>query len=257
MSYANFFNFGKSLNNNIAYTNSPANPLTSTIMPNYNTQFNHGATARWSRTFSTESATYMKELAVGKHGARGPWNTYCEAYYLANPENYWPNLGALNTNAFVLVNTHNIPPNSVGQNLLRNSLELYCVHYPSATFNQEQYDPNIANSPIINISNSLAGNCPAIVTLPQNPDSDPLLNKVLQDPTACADVLAYIWAAVMRKLPNHIRLRREISTDSKLYKHLHNQSKYYKYWFGIIMNGLGPLCSSCGSPKIWCPPIKK
>ena len=179
MSYANFFNFGKSLNNNIAYTNSPANPLTSTIMPNYNTQFNHGATARWSRTFSRESATYMKELAVGKHGANKVWNTYCEAYYLANPENTWPNLATINSSAFVSVNSQSIPQNSVGQNLLRNALELYCVHYPSATFTQEQYDPNIANSPIINVSDALSGNCPAMVTLPNNPDNDRLLNKVL------------------------------------------------------------------------------
>jgi len=256
MSYANFFNFGKSLNNNIAYTNSPANPLTSAIMPNYNTQFNHGATARWSRPYSRESATYMKELAVGRHGANGVWNTYAEAYYLANPENIRPNLATINSGAFTTINSQSIPQNSVGQNLLRNALELYCVHYPMATFTQEQYDPNIANSPIINVSTPLSGNCPAIVTLPKDPDNDRLLNKVLQDPTACTDVLVYIWAAVNNVAPNHIRLRGSLNHNSKLYQHLKHNSSYYAGWFKVIMSVLGPVCNSCGWGKTYCEQIK-
>ena len=240
--YANFFDFGKSLNNNIAYTNDPANPLTYSIMPNYNTHFNHGPTAHFMSTYTTASTTYMKELAVGMHGADKIWNTYCQAYYRANPNRYWMNMGAINSQAFNLVNSVANPKNTVGQNLLRNALELYCIRYPSATFKQEQYDPNIANSPFINISTGLPGNCQAQIVLPADPDNDRLINQALQDPTACTDVLTYIWAAVMKKMPGHLNLRQSLK-QSKLYDHLQSKSKYYEYWLNVIMNGLGEPCN--------------
>ena len=193
--FLNFFEFGKSLNNNIHYVNDPANPLTYAIMPNYNTQFNHGPTAHFFRTYTKQSAIYMKELANGHHGANEYWNTYCQAYYLVNTE-IRINLGAINTYAFNIINSLSNPKNTVGQNLLRNALELHCVHYPSATYKKEHYDPNTPNSPIIHISHALCGNCPANIKFPKDPDNNNLIKAVLKDCLVCTDVLCYIWAAI-------------------------------------------------------------
>jgi len=252
-SYANFFEFGKSLNNNIAYTNSPANPLTYAIMPNYNTDFNHGPTAHWIRPFSTVSATYMKELANGMHGAKELWNTYCEAYLLANPSTYWMNMGAINSQAFAIINAASTPKNTVGQNLLRNALELHCIYYPGANFTREQFDPNIANSPYVSIANTLCDNCAAKIIFSPDPDNDRIIEKVLSMPTTCTDVLAYMWAALhpekVRHVlhPHHITLKEPLTQkqkNSKLHQHLTSPKlqKYYEHWFKIIMKTLGEPC---------------
>ena len=247
MSYANFFEFGKSLNNNIHYVNDPANPLTYAVMPNYNTQFNHGPTANYIRPYTESSTIYMKELANGLHGANEYWNTYCQAYYFVNTE-IRINLGSINRLAFGAINSLSTPKNTVGQNLLRNALELYCIHYPSATYKKEQYDPNIANSPIIKIPHSLCGNCPAIVKFPKYPDNDNIINAVLKDPLVCTDVLCYIWAAIFN--PNNIykiRLANANLTpqqkNSKLYKYLKDKTNYFNYYFKIIMKALGDPCN--------------
>ena len=254
MSYANFFKFGSSINNNIKFVNDPANPLTQAVMPNYNTQFNHGPTANFSSTWAPMSVLYMKELAIGLHGAIEKWNTYCQAYYAINTDTTKPNLGAINARAFNAISSMINPPNTVGQNLLRNTLELYCIYYPSATFLQKQFDPNIANSPIIHIPTTICGNCPAIVHLPENPDDDRILNTVLNDPFACTDVLCYIWAALSGighysnirlsnpQWANGKMLNGKKRTESKLYKLFTDKHKYYTYYFQHIMKVLGNPC---------------
>ena len=252
MSYANFFEFGKSLNNNIKYVNDPANPLTYTIMANYNAQFNHGSTANYSRPWNAASSVYMKELANGWHGAKKEWNTYCQAYYKSNTQRRI-NLGAINRHAFASINTLSTPKNTVGQNLLRNALELHCVYYPSATFKKEQFDPNIANSPIIHIPHALCGNCHAIIYLQKHPNNNRIIKAVLKDPLACTDVLCYIWAAIFWPTnPYGIRLAKSRDSDiepltptqsgSKLYKYLKSNFDYFKCFFNIIMKALGKPC---------------
>jgi len=256
--YANIFAFGNAINNNIKYPNSAANPLTYAVMPNYNTQFNHGSTANYIRPWTEQSAIYMKELANGMHGATEYWNTYCQAYYAINKDTTKPNLGAINKNASRLFTYMANPANSVGQNLLRNTLELYCVHYPSAIFLKKPFDPNVANSPLINIPTTLCGNCPAIIHLPQNPDNDNILNAVLEDPLACTDVLCYIWAAIFRPFnPYNIRLadsewanKRE-NKESKLHTFFsdNKKKKYYNRYFEHIMKALGESCNCAKCEK--------
>ena len=254
MPYANYFLFGKSLNNNIKFVNDPANPLTQAVMPNYNAQFNHGPTANFSRPYTGASAVYMKELANGWHGATEDWNTYCKAYYNINTE-IRINLGTLNAAAFIAIDSLSTPKNTVGQNLLRNALELHCVYYPSATFREEQYDPNIANSPIINMPNPLCGNCPAIIYLPDDPDKSRIIQAVLRDSHACTDVLCYIWAAIFKpNNPYGIRLAKNTLShkhkSSQLHTHLENNYKYFECYFNIIMKALGKPCDcvKCQTP---------
>jgi len=258
--YANFFKFGKSLNNNIGLVNDPANPLTQAIIPDYNTHFNHGPTAHWSRTWDSQSTAYMKELANGMHGATTDWNQYCETYYIVNTET-WPNVGAINAKAFTTINSIAIPKNTVGQNLLRNALELHCIYYPSATFKKVQFDPNIANSPIVNIPHLLCGNCPAIVYLTPDLDNNRIINAVLKDPLTCTDVLCYIWAALFH--PNNesnIRLSNKnrdnkAHTKSKLYQYLYKHSQYFNNYFQYIMRALGEPCdcSKCQTVSMYTP----
>jgi hypothetical protein len=257
--YANFFEFGKSMNNNIGYVNAPANPLTQAVIPDYNSHFNHGATTRWARTWDAQSTAYMKELANGWHGAKKDWNKYCETYYMINTDTFPPNLSAINSTAFTTINAMSVPKNTVGQNLLRNTLELLCIYYPSATFKREQFDPNIANSPIVHIPNTLCGNCPAIVYLPSDPDNSRIINAVLKDPFACTDVLCYIWAATFHPHNKYnIRLaeialrgdKKQVHNKkyktSKLYKFLHEKKQYFSKYFEYIMNALGePECIKC------------
>ena len=270
MAYQTFFNFGKSLNNNIKFVNDAANPLTSAVIPSYNTQFNHGPTAFSSKTWDAESATFMKEYANGWHGANGKlWDKYCKSYWMSN-QMIRLNLSAINQNAFDAINSMSTPQNTVADNLLRNALELHCIYYPSATFTPVQYDPNIANSPFIHLPNILCGNCNAIVYLPQNTNDDRIIKHAIHHHSACIDVLAYIYMACKNAnlfdstssdrgslppvhLMPHVMLAPSVDTDSlrksNLFKHLNDRKPYYERMFNIIMQKLGSPseCRSCES----------
>ena len=98
--------------------------------------------------------------------------------------------------------------NSVGENLIRNTLELRFLNYLSTCKNTQKssFNPNVATSPYIHIWNGICGNCPVVINIPENIDDDIVLNRALLSPKACVDVFAYIWAALVQIMPNKIML---------------------------------------------------
>ena len=133
MSYATYFNFGQSTNNNIKSPNDTSNPLTYCMLQTSNSKFIHGSTAAQYTPQCPECQTYMKEIAAGMHGYN-IWNDYCEAYSQLNTDTSWPNSSAINTQAFSIYNSSTKDKNTVGDNLIRNALELYCVKYSGYSF---------------------------------------------------------------------------------------------------------------------------
>ena len=252
MSYAQYLNFGQSTNNNIKSPNDTSNPLTYCMLQTCNSKFIHGSTAANYNPRCPECQTYMKEIATGLHGYK-VWNNYCEAYTQLNTDTIWANSSAINTMAFSIYNSSVINKNTVGDNLLRNALELYCVKYTGYNFQHIPFDPNVAASPYINIPNSLFNNCMAIVVLPNDIDNDPLISRVLQTPKICTDVLAYIWAAVFNVAPQVVRLNKPLSKKfkgSKLYTHLAKNHQCYQYLFSLFMEALG---TPINCTRVSCP----
>ena len=133
-------------------------------------------------------------------------------------------------------------------------LNYIVLNIQDTVFNIFPFDPNVAASPYINLPSSTYNNCRAIVMLPKNPDQDRLIHKVLDNPQACTDVLAYIWAAVFNVAPQVVTLTSPLSPNSRLYKHLKEKSKCYQYWFTLFMQALGdPItCTVCNPPNMLC-----
>ena len=260
MSYTKFLNFGISTNKNVSKLNDPSNPLTFCLWDNATSNFIHGASALDYKPYCAECSTYMKEIGNGQHGF-GPWGTiningqlqsYCEFYVQNNTSKRHPNLGAINSPAFELYNNACRVKNTVGENLIRNTAELRFLKYMKGCSSNtlSSFDPNIAAISFINLSQNNCGNCPVIVTIPDDIDDDLVMNRVLLQPKVATDVLAYIWAAAVGAAPGHIILNGNLN-GTKLEKHLEKNSDYYNYWFNVIKNGL-QLFSSCSTFNDQC-----
>jgi len=276
MSYTRFINFGSSTNNKIMFPEEPSNPLTYCLWNNSNSNYIHGATAYHYKPFCVECSTFMKEIGNGMHGY-GPWGTiningklqsYCEFYVQNNNENTQPNLSAINSEAFIVVNAIMKEKNSVGENLIRNTLELRFLNYLSACRSNKKvsFNPNIATSPYINIYNGICGNCPVIVNIPQNIDNDIIMNRALLCPKVSADVFAYIWAAITGRYNNVIlnypcvslsdnqsyNQDRKALINTKLGKYLIEKNDYYANLFCTIQRAFKKTCSDCGCKAETC-----
>ena len=158
--------------------------------------------------------------------------------------------------------------NSVGENLIRNTLELRFLNYLSQCQSDKKvsFNPNVASSPYIHMYSGICGNCPVIVNIPANIDDDIIMNRALLCPKVSADVFAYIWAAVFGRA-NHVILNypcnsltdsqpynqdREQLMNTKLGKYLIEKNDYYANLFCTIQRAFKRTCSDCGCKAEAC-----
>ena len=136
-----------------------------------------------------ECQNYMADRCSGTYNVNETWDNYCDIYARVNQDTVRPNQGAINqTAAAIYPSTRK--SRTVGELLLRNSLERKFLLYPNWGVEMEQFDPNIANSPYYRLAKCSTSGAIVGHIDKSTIDNDPLMNAALNNDTACADVLA-------------------------------------------------------------------
>ena len=131
------------------------------------------------------------------------WDGFCEYFYQKHqsrgnwPENQaWPNTVQPRSGWTAGSNT-------LGNQLLLNSAEKRFCEYPTCVPKQEQFDPMNPNSPKItyytNPTNDGSGCIPVCRVNPKEIDQDPVMNRMLANPTAAAPVMINICNTARRE----------------------------------------------------------
>jgi hypothetical protein len=125
------------------------------------------------------------------------WDGFCQAYLDLNVDTYWPNEAVIDAVAYNSVkNFFNLKP-TIGQDLLRNSCYRRFIYIPEATPSKQQFDNTVPNSPVLTIYNNYTTTYSRVQNL-KNVNHDILIQKMLQYPAICFDVLARIYLAQIR-----------------------------------------------------------
>lgn len=196
--YSNIIDFGSQINNQ---SNSPfnaANPLTYCMFPTLGTQFMHG-----SSTSNLLYGNYNQacESFMAQHCAQN-WDGFCDAYQKMNVDSYWPNSGVIDAYAFTFAQAflkNNAP--TVGQNLVRNTMNIVFLEYPKAIYQIAPFDPNTANSPNIKYySNMNPG--PSVIKPIKDINNNQDVKRLIENATPCFDVIARLYLGFLRKEKN-------------------------------------------------------
>ena len=192
--YAKNINFGKNINQNINRSDDPQNPLTSCIFGTLGTNFLHGPTSRNYKPYCSECSNYMADRCSGTYNQSEAWDDKCSLYMAVNTDTIWPNTAAVNQTAATILPKWR-KPRTVGEQLLRNSLERRFIVYPDTYFRVMQFDPNIANSPYYRQPCNSCVDWNVRYIDARTIDNDPVMNAALDNFSACVDVFAIIWQA--------------------------------------------------------------
>ena len=224
--YAKNINFGKAINQNINRDDDPQNPLTTCIFPTLGTMFLHGPTAARYRPHCEECQNYMADRCSGTYNQADAWDDKCNLYAVTNTDTVWPNTAAINQIAATILPKWR-KPRTVGEQLLRNSLERRFIVYPDSYLRLRQFDQNIANSPFYREPCNTCVNWDIRYIDASTIDSDPVMNAALDNFSSCVDVFAIIW---------HAWKNGKLSIKgTKLEQNLHNNSALYNDIYGRIM----------------------
>lgn len=205
--YAKLWNLGYHLNPKIMNPVDPANPLTYSIVPTFNTMFLHGASMSSlnNRTWSRAVQNYMAEYCAGGTDASNkacPWDGFCEAYRLINTDTVWANSAVIDTQAYTTVLRFLDYAPTQGEQLIHNAAERRFLRFLSTTAYEEPFDYTVANSPMVRYYSHLYVPGPCVVQNladPQGVEADPVVRKMLEAPSACLDVLVRIYIAYALK----------------------------------------------------------
>ena len=237
--YAKSINFGKAINQNINVDADPQNPLTSCIFPSAGNHFLHGSTTAKYRPYCSECENYMADRCAGVFNASEAWDDKCALYTNVNTDTIWPNQAAFNQTA-AIIKPQFRGPRTVGEQLLRNTLERRFLLYPNCATRIVQFDPNTPNSPYYR---EPCGTCmdPRVRNInAATIDNDPVMNAALDNYTACTDVFAVIWSAWKN---NKLSIK-----GTKLEKNLEVNSALYNDILGrIIVNSERVVATSCSA----------
>ena len=216
--YANNINFGKAINQNINRVDDPQNPLTMCLFPDLGTQFLHGATSTFYKPYCGECQNYMADRCAGVYNQSEAWDDKCNLYVAANTQTIWPNQAAINQTAAVISPSFRMP-RTVGEQLLRNTLERRFLVYIQNPLIIKQFDQNIPNSPYYRSPCSKCATPRVKFIDAATIDHDPVMNAGLDNYTACTDVFAIIWSAWKNNKLNikGTKLEQNLASNGALY----------------------------------------
>jgi hypothetical protein len=204
--YTKIFDFGNKINNQVNSPFNAANPLTYCLLPTMGTQFQHGSSTAnlLSAPYSPNCEYFMAERCSVE------WDGFCKAYQVLNVDTYWPNSGVVDGIAFSVAQEYmrNNKP-TVGDTLVRNAVNLKLLEYPFLSYNSIPFDPNTANSPMVKVYPNYTSS-PSILKKLATIDRDQHIALMLENPTACFDVLARIYLAMLRKETGHEQYKQTI-----------------------------------------------
>lgn len=233
--YKNFYDLGKSTNRNITNVYNTNNPLTYCLVDDPGHGFLHGSSAIDYRPYSGECQSFMATRCSGQYADSENWDKYCDVYFNANTSKVRP---AFSTNQLLEASiNYMFGPFTTGENVLRNALYKRFLSAPLCQKNKfyQQFDPNVANSPLIEAPNR--NSCSRIPSVNLGDisklDSDRLLNKALDNYKVCSDVLAIMFHHVVTKKIDlgNTRLGKHFKKHQEFYKQMWNRI-YHHYKFG-------------------------
>ena len=202
--YNSFSKFGSSINNQVESPFNASNPLTYSMFPGMGNQFQHGSSvsSMLNTTYNPSAETFMSQRCSTK------WDGFCNAYHILNVDTYWPNSAVIDSVAYNMAQgflKNNRP--TVGEILIRNSVNRKFLSFPFETPNVEQFDPNTANSPEIKIYSNYINSPSYVNDLKKiNIDEDEHIELMLEYPTPCFDVLVRLYLAYIRKEPSYEKI---------------------------------------------------
>lgn len=205
--YAQLWNLGHHLNPKVMNPVDPANPLTYSIVPTFNSMFLHGGgiSTLNNRTWSRAAQNYMAEYCAGGTDASNPqcpWDGFCEAYRLLNTDTVWANSAVVDTQAYTTTLRFLDYTPTQGEQLVHNAAERRFLRFVSTTMYEEPFDYTVANSPKVRYYSHLYVPGPCVVqnlTDPAAVEADSVVRKMLEFPSACLDVLVRIYLAYTRR----------------------------------------------------------
>jgi len=200
--YTKIIDFGKGINEQVRSPLNPANPLTYCMFPTLNSQFIHGSSSS-GLLYDTNNAACTNFMA---DRCEKGWDGFCDAYQMINVDNYWPNTAAIDTQAFELAQYFIQNKPSVGDNLVRNAAYRRFIRLPNECPSVQPFDPTVASSPNITLyENNVTSS--SILHPIEDPDNDPWVRRMTENPKVCFDVIARIYLGVLRNDPATIHLK--------------------------------------------------
>jgi len=191
--YVPLRNFGKALSPDLR-----TDPIGWSIYRDVDSMFDEGSMSHAYGPASETSQNYMAE-----HCSKN-WDGACELLS-RNTDTTKPNVGLVESPLF----RQNEPGTmSIGDYLVLNSATRRFCNFDSCSITEQIYNPNDPTSPLVKkIEGRVARPCLPVCSVPQNPDTDIVLNKVLQQPHKYLDLLVNMY--------RHCRNRNEIR-DSRV-----------------------------------------
>ena len=184
-SYANYSLFGKNKDPNATCAVS-SSPLEMCLVDTMDRKFQHGGIANQYGPRSQKCQSYMAQRCAEK------WDGFCEYAYAANNE-ISPNTLQQRSWEGNLGLTGEL---TTGQQILQNTAERKYCTFPTCSPRCEKFDPTDPDSPTITFfdnTNTLGGNCVPICRVdPATVDSDPVMDRLLYNPTVAATTLINI-----------------------------------------------------------------
>ena len=234
--YKNFYDLGKSTNRNITNVYNSSNPLTYCLKDDPGSKFLHGSSSVDYYPYSSECQAYMATRCAGQYAESENWDQYCDIYFDSNTSKVRPTF----TPNQLLLRSINcmFGPFTTGENVLRNALYKRFLNSPLCQKKKvyNQFDPNVANSPLIEAPSQNSCTSIPLVDLGDisKLNTDRLLNKALDNHKVCADVLAVIFHHVVTKKINleNTRLGKHFIENQEFYKQIWNRI-YQHYRFGV------------------------
>ena len=227
--YAKIIDFGSQINSDVKNVLNTANPLTYCTFPTLNSQFLHGSSSSGAlySSYNQKCMAYM-----GQYCAEN-WNSFCDAYAMVNPESYWPNQAVVDVMAQNVANVFLKYTPTMGDNLLRNAAMNRFIEYPGLQPKIQQFDPTVANSPYFGLYPNYITNTSHLKNLDgkkEDLDKSVLVQRMLQNPKACFDVLARIYLGHVRKESNvHIQ-------GTALFTYLEQHTQLFQEFLKIAMS---------------------
>ena len=194
------------LGKSVDYRSEQANPLSYCLYPNYNSQWLHGSTS--VNLLNTPYCDPCQNIMADR--CSKTWDEACDIYVNHNCDTSWPNSGSIDVMSQRRSNEFLKFTPTVGDNLLRNSVERSLFIYPTANSRVVQFDPNVADSPMYKTYsvNSLSPAWQLHPNVLQNSllhDDNKHVQLMLENPYACFDLLARLHYLGTTKSP-HFKL---------------------------------------------------
>ena len=201
------------------------NPLSFCSFRSLDSSFLHGSGSVGIKPSGVECMSYMADKCSDK------WDGFCRGIYETNQRNYFPNTAAVANNNIAECGVSNSQSNTIGGNMLRNSLERKFIRYHKQSYNDTLFDPNMTDGAKYRRFKTLSASASYTVHMdPSTIDNDDIVNMVLKNPYPCADVLARIYGVYKRG---------KLSLGgTRLGKHLDANSNYYGNLLKDLANAL-------------------